>query len=141
MPADAVFLDSNVVLYLLSGDARKAGVAEALLRERPTISVQVLNEVTHVCRRKLKLPWAEVDEIISLVTALCTVVPLTQSVHEAARRVAQRHGLAFYDACIVAAAAEAGCQWLYSEDMHDGLQVAGLNVCNPFRQPDPKAGS
>jgi predicted nucleic acid-binding protein len=50
------FLDSNVVLYLLSGEACKADRAEALLRARPTISVQVLNEITSVCLRKLRLP-------------------------------------------------------------------------------------
>jgi predicted nucleic acid-binding protein len=49
------FFDSNVVLYLLSGDAAKADRAEALLEAGGVISVQVLNEVTSVCRRKLKM--------------------------------------------------------------------------------------
>jgi predicted nucleic acid-binding protein len=50
-----VFLDSNVILYLLSADAVKADAAEKLIAQQPTISVQVLNEVTSVCQRKLKL--------------------------------------------------------------------------------------
>jgi predicted nucleic acid-binding protein len=49
-----VFFDTNVVLYLLSADERKADIAEALLGGGQR---QVLNEAASVCRRKLKLPW------------------------------------------------------------------------------------
>lgn len=115
------FLDSNVVLYLLSADEAKADAAEALLRQPPVLSVQVLNEVTLVCRRKLGMPWEEIDAFLATVRSLCAVVPVTEAVHDVARRLAQRHGLAFYDACIAAAAVQAGCDVLYSEDMHAGL--------------------
>ena len=53
------FIDSNVVLYLLSADATKADRAQTLLEAGAVISVQVLNEVTSVCLRKLKMPWPE----------------------------------------------------------------------------------
>ena len=128
-----VFLDSNVVLYLLSGDAAKADRAEALLRLRPTISVQVLNEVTNVCVRKLGMAWQEIGQFLELVRSLCAVVPLTVEMHDLARRMAQRHGLAFYDACIVAAASIEGCHALYTEDMHHGLIIEdSLTLRNPF---------
>lgn len=129
----SVFIDSNVVLYLLSGDGRKANRSEALLRMRPTISVQVLNEVTSVCLRKLNMAWHEITDLMDAVKNFCTVVPLTVEIHDAARRLAERHGFAFYDACIVATASMSGCQILYSEDMHDGLIVEdGLTIRNPF---------
>jgi predicted nucleic acid-binding protein len=128
-----VFLDSNVVLYLLSEDASKADSAEALLQRRPVISVQVLNEVTHVCVRKLKMGWSEVGQFLALVREFCTIVPLTVEVHDRARELAARHQLSFYDACIVAAAATEGCQTLYSEDMHHGLIIEeSLLIRNPF---------
>ncbi|AOY95598.1 VapC toxin family PIN domain ribonuclease [Cupriavidus sp. USMAA2-4] len=127
------FLDSNVLLYLLSADAAKADRAEALLRSRPVISVQVLNEVTHVCVRKLGMRWDEVDEFLTLVKSLCRIAPLTVDMHDLARRLAARYGLAFYDACIVACASLEGCETLYSEDMHHGLAVEGGPVlANPF---------
>ena len=85
------FLDSNVVLYLLSGEPHKADQAEALLRARPSISVQVLNEVTSVCLRKLRLPWTEVEEVITAVKAHASVVPLTVESHALAMELAQRH--------------------------------------------------
>lgn len=83
-----VFLDSNVVLYLLSENAAKADSAEALLQRRPVISVQVLNEVTHVCVRKLKMGWSEVGQFLALVRGFCSIVPLTVEVHDRARQAA-----------------------------------------------------
>ncbi len=127
-----VFLDSNVVLYLLSADARKADKAEALLAQQPCISVQVLNEVTSVCRRKLGMPWPEVQDLLLAVKASCTVLPLTVDTHAHAVSIAQQHQLSFYDAHIVAAAIQSGASTLMSEDMHEGLAVGPIKIQNPF---------
>ncbi len=130
-----VFLDSNVVLYLLSEDSRKADVAEALLRQAPIISVQVLNEVTYVCIRKLKMDWDDIAQFLELVRKFCKVVALTEDVHDRARRLAQRYRLSFYDACIAAAAIAAGCGTLYTEDLdHGQILEECLCIQNPFRQ-------
>lgn len=127
------FIDSNVVLYLLSDDAVKADNAEGLLKAQPIISVQVLNEVTNVCVRKLKMGWDEIAQFLELVRSFCKVVPLTEEVHDRARLIAERHQLSFYDACIVSAAATAGCQMLYSEDMNHGqILEDSLTIRNPF---------
>jgi predicted nucleic acid-binding protein len=127
-----VFLDSNVVLYLLSADARKADKAEALLAQQPCISVQVLNEVTSVCRRKLGMPWPEVQDLLLAVKASCMVLPLTVDTHAQAVSIAQQHQLSFYDAHIVAAAIQSGASALMSEDMHEGLVVGPIKIQNPF---------
>ncbi|RTS98450.1 PIN domain-containing protein [Pseudomonas aeruginosa] len=127
------FLDSNVVLYLLSSDADKADNAEALLKASPVISVQVLNEVTNVCLRKLQMSWDEIAQFLELVRSFCRVVPLTETIHDQARWVAEQHRLSFYDACIVAAAAAANCSTLYSEDMNHGqILEDSLTIRNPF---------
>lgn len=130
---DRAFLDSNVILYLLSADHAKADRAETLLQLRPIISVQVLNEVTSVCLRKLRMPWDEIHPLMDTIRAFCQVVPVTVETHAQAMQVAQRHRLSFYDAHIVAAAIQAGATTLYSEDMHDGLVVDDLSVRNPFQ--------
>jgi predicted nucleic acid-binding protein len=132
----ATFLDSNVVIYLLSAEPHKANRAEGLLRARPTVSVQVLNEVTSVCLRKLNLPWAEVEAVVAAVKAHVSVVPLTVESHTLAMTLAQRHQLSFYDAHVVASALHAGAQTLFSEDLHHGLQIQGLRVQNPFKASD-----
>ena len=126
------FIDSNVVLYLLSGDAVKADRAEALLEAGGVISVQVLNEVASVCRRKLKMPWEEVDPLLLAVKSACDVLPLTLGSHEKAVEVAKRFQLSLYDANIVATALLSGAKVLLSEDMQSGMLIDGLLIQNPF---------
>ena len=129
------FLDSNIVLYLLSGDAAKAERVQALLEAGAVISVQVLNEVTSVCLRKLKMPGQEVDALLLAVKAACEVLPLTVGSHEKAVELAKRFQLSFYDANIVACALLSGTPVLLSEDMHSGLLIDGLLIQNPFKEP------
>jgi len=126
------FIDSNIVLYLLSGEAVKADQAEAILQAGAVISVQVLNEVTSVCLRKLKMPWEEVDALLLAVKAACDVLPLTVASHERAVEIAKRFKLSFYDAHIVATALISGAELLLSEDMQSGLLIDGLLIQNPF---------
>ena len=127
------FIDSNVVLYLLSGDASKADKAQALLAAGAVISVQVLNEVTSVCLRKLKMPWHEIDALLMAVKAACEVQPLTVATHDKAVELAKRFNWSFYDANIVASALISGASTLLSEDMHDGLQMDALVLKHPFK--------
>lgn len=90
MSVEADFLDTNVILYLLSGDATKADRAQALLDAGGTISVQVLNEFASVARRKAGCTWPEIGEILATVRALCRLRPLTVEVHDRARALAAR---------------------------------------------------
>ena len=134
MRAAKPFFDSNIVLYLLSADQRKANLAEALVRDEGTVSVQVLNEVASVCRRKLGLGWPDLDELLEAVHAHCTIADLTLQTHQEGLRIAREHGLNLYDAMILASALLADCSILYSEDMQDGLVVdKKLKLVNPFR--------
>ena len=41
--------------------------------------------------------------------------------------------LALYDALLVAAALDAHCRWLLSEDLQDGREFGTLRIQNPFR--------
>ena len=129
----AEFVDTNVVLYLLDDDGRKADRAEAILEQRPRISVQVLNEAMVNCRRKAGLSWDETGAFLTDIQALCSVDDLTLQTHEVGRALAERYGFSVYDSMIVAAALIAGCTTLWTEDMHDGLLVEGqLRLVNPF---------
>ena len=128
------FIDSNIVLYLLSGDAAKADRAQTILEAGGVISVQVLNEVASVCLRKLKMPWQEVDALLLAVKTACDVLPLTVASHEKAVEVAKRFQLSFYDANIVACALMSGAPVLLSEDMHSGMLIDGLVIQNPFKE-------
>lgn len=128
----AEFADTNVVLYLLD-DGPKADRAEAILRQGPRISVQVLNEALVNCRRKAGLGREETGAFLAGIQALCPVEDLTLQTHQVGRALAERYGVSVYDAMIVAAALIAGCTVLLSEDMQDGLLVEDrLRIVNPF---------
>jgi len=127
------FLDTNVLIYLASSDKVRADRAESLVAAGGTISVQVLNEAANVARRRMGLTWAETRGFLDGLSGLLVVQPLTLEIHRTGLALAERHGLSVYDGQIVAAALLAGCDRLWSEDMHHGLVVDGrLTIANPF---------
>jgi predicted nucleic acid-binding protein len=132
MPAN--FFDTNVLVYIASGDAAKADLAETAVAAGGAISVQVLNEVTNVARRKMGISWAETHLFLGMLRDLLTVHALTVETHETGLRLAARYGLSLYDAMIAASALHAGCDTLWSEDMQQGMVLdEGLRIVNPFR--------
>jgi predicted nucleic acid-binding protein len=132
MSAAEIFVDTNVLLYLISGDPVKADQAETLISGGGVISVQVLNEFASVASRKRSLRPREIREVLSAVRAVCSLEPVTVQTHDLALDLLERVQLSFCDALIVAAAALAKCRVLYSEDMQDGQRIGGLTIRNPF---------
>ncbi len=134
MKGDAAFFDTNVIVYAFAKDDRRAKIAETLLAAGGgVIGVQTLNEFVAVAARKLGMPWAEILEALSAVRELCpSPVPLTVKTHDAALRIAGRYGYHIYDSLVIAAALEARCRTLFSEDMNDGQTIDGLTIRNPF---------
>jgi predicted nucleic acid-binding protein len=52
--------------------------------------------------------------------------------------LAHSHRCSMWDAIILAAAAEAGCRLLLSEDMQDGFTWNGVTIADPFSEtPHP----
>lgn len=134
MPAAESFLDTNVLLYLLSSDDDKAGVVEKLLEGQHQISVQVLNEFAAVARRKAGLSWTEIRELLDGIRPSCGVRPLTVDTHERGLDLADRYGYSLFDSMLLAAALEAGCRIFYSEDLQDGQTVdRQLTIRDPFK--------
>jgi predicted nucleic acid-binding protein len=131
------FFDTNILVYTASSDAKKQRAAECLA-SGGLASVQVLNEFVHVARRKLRHDWPQVELALGLFRAsLDDVVPVTLDTHTRAVLLAREHDLSFYDALIVAAALEAGCDTLFSEDMQHGCKFGGLMIVNPFVESTP----
>jgi predicted nucleic acid-binding protein len=126
------FFDTNILVYTATSDAKKQQAADCL-RRGGIASVQVLNEFVHVARRKLRHDWPQIELALGLFRkSLDDVVPMTLNTHGNAVPLARDHGLAFYDALIVASAIEAGCDILYSEDLQHGRNIGGLAIVNPF---------
>lgn len=130
------FFDTNVLMYVASGDPAKADLAEKLIGDGGTISVQVLNEITNVARRKMRMSWAEARSFLSVIRGLLAVQPITIEIHETGLVLAEHYGLSPYDAMIAASALNADCDTLWSEDMHDGMVLDNrLRIVNPFLAP------
>jgi predicted nucleic acid-binding protein len=126
------FLDTNVLVYLLDTEPSKAARSRELLAEGGVIGVQVLNEFAAVTLGKHALRWDQVDAMLEGFRTHFQVEPLTVDTQIQAMELARRHRLPVYDAMILAAAKQAGCEIVYSEDMHDGATIAGLTIRNPF---------
>ena len=131
---DRVFFDTNVLVYTIGEHDARTPIAEALLGRGGLISVQVLNELASVARRTLKMPWPEVTEALGAIRLLCSSpIPITADLHDAALRLASQYDFNIYDALIVAAALEADCATLYTEDFQSGHVIDGrLTIRNPF---------
>jgi predicted nucleic acid-binding protein len=128
----SAFLDTNVLLYLLSADVRKADRAEALMAGGGVISVQVLNEFAHVALRKFQAPWPAVHTSLDAVRAHLVVTPLTVEAHALGLEISERRRLSVFDGQLLACALISGCDVFYSEDLQHGQIIADLTIRNPF---------
>ena len=127
------FFDTNILVYAQTADT-KGHIARELLTGGGTISVQVLNEFANVMRKKFTKSWAEIRlAIADIEIALPNIRAISIDTHHKAMAICQAHGLSLYDALIVAAAAEEGCDCLWTEDLHHGTVIDGVNIQNPFR--------
>src|SRR3954468_3968143 len=128
----SAFLDTNILVYAQQAGT-KADISQALIGEGGTISAQVLNELANVLRKKQGRSWSDIELVLNDIdNVLDPALPLTAGTGRVALGLARDHGLAFYDALIVASAIEAGCDTLYSEDMQHGRAIGALTIRNPF---------
>ena len=126
-------IDTNIAVYAFSKDERRI-IAMGLLKGGPMISMQLLNEFVSVGLRKRHSPWPEIVEALDLIDRLAkSARDLGFDVHLAARTLAQRYKLSFYDSLMLAAALLDGCDRFYSEDMQHGMVIDGrMTITNPF---------
>lgn len=137
----AELLDSNVLVYLFDEtDERKREIAKRIVYEgigsgRACISSQVVQETLNVITRKLPRPAtvAEAERFLDDVLAPLWRGGPSVALYHRALDLQSRYRLAFYDALIVAAALEAGCTRLWSEDLQHGQRIESLTIQDPFR--------
>ena len=130
------FLDTNILVYAATADdpARQA-VAQRLVADlgltHITISTQVLAEAYNVLTRKKN--WV-VDDALQAVRGfrVMRIVVLGADAVLAALDLAARQRLSTWDAMVIHAAQEAGCDTLFSEDLQNGRRFGALQIVNPF---------
>lgn len=130
------FADTNVVVCaLVPDDDRKQAIAQRLLAglqgPRPVIGTQTLAETYHVLTRRKAWKPVEATKALRVLAELTVVVPSAETVL-LALELAGKHHLSGWDALIVQAALQAGCDTLYSEDLQAGRRFGTLEIVNPF---------
>lgn len=134
------FFDSNILVYLFDDvdhDKRlRAGqmVEEALVAGGGVISHQVVQETLNVILRKLATPATVPDGQHFLETVLLPLWQIMPNVNLYRRGmdIQGRYQYSFYDSLIIAAALEAGCTRLLTEDLQHGQRIERLTIENPF---------
>ena len=128
------FLDSNVLIYGFSGrEPDKQRIARELSdTDGAWVSTQVLSEVGNVLIRKFGFPVGDARARVASIAAGCDVVALTPALILDAFRIAERYRIGLYDGQIVAAALACGARRLFTEDLHHGLSIDGLELVSPF---------
>ncbi len=131
------FVDTNVLIYAATEyDPYKQQVAQRLLTEHTpaglTISAQVLAETYNVLTRRMRWVPADALQTVRLLAGAMRTVSLATEQVLAALQMAAAHSLSTWDAMVVQAALDAGCDTLFSEDMQAGRRFGALQVVNPF---------
>jgi predicted nucleic acid-binding protein len=133
------FVDANVLVYAFDTSAgTKKAAAERLLAQlwetgTGCLSVQVLQEFFVTVTGKVAAPLSgqEAGERIREWATWKVFAPATEDVL-AAIALHQEAKLSFWDAMVVHAAAESGCDVLWTEDLNDGQVFRGVRIRNPF---------
>jgi predicted nucleic acid-binding protein len=132
------FVDTNILLYANSSDPAdedKAAIADALLHKTDiALSVQVLQEFYWQATRVNRRWRMSHDEAQGLIESWLRfkVQDVTLEILKAALNSSQRYKISYWDAAIIEAARTLGCSRIYSEDLNDGQNYAGVIVTNPF---------
>ena len=137
---DRYFLDTNVFVYCFDRrDRRKQQRAEDLVGQAlddhlGVISTQVVQEFLNLATGKFSRPISNHDcrtYLDAVLAPLCEVFP-TIALYREALDLHATIRYAFYDSLIIAAALQANCRILYSEDLHEGQSIRQLTIVNPF---------
>ena len=138
--SDRFFLDTNIFVYAFDRSAgaksRKADelIHEAIVTQKGIVSYQVIQEFFNLALRRFTPPMslAEAEQYLGTVFRPLLGVHSSQALYVEALQLHAKTGLAWYDSLIVAAALEARCDRLYTEDLQHGQKFASLRIANPF---------
>ncbi len=138
--AERIFFDTNISLYCFdTREPRKQERAKDLLAYGASsglgiVSYQVLQEFCNVASnvRRMTLPTDNIMAFISHFLEPMNRVPASTELLAQALQIKQDTSYGFYDSLILAAAQQAGCTTVYSEDMQHQQTVGSVRIVNPF---------
>lgn len=134
------FLDTNIFVCAFDAKApTKARRASLLIRQaadtgKGVVSYQVVQEFFNVALRRFAQPMnvAEAEQYLITVFRPLLAIHSSPALYVEALRIGEKHHFSWYDSLIVAAALQAQCSFLYSEDLQHGQKIEDLQIENPF---------
>jgi predicted nucleic acid-binding protein len=137
--SDKTFVDTNVLVYAVDdSEPQKRDIARSVLSSGSygelVLSTQVLSEYYVTVTRKLAQPMSDVQAAEALDwLSLNPTVSVDTKLVKSAVEISRSARLSYWDGLVVAAAANAGCERLLTEDLNDGQEIGSVRVENPFR--------
>lgn len=131
------FLDTNILVYALDQDeaprrdASRKAIESIVADGSGVISTQVMQEFYVAATRKLGIPPLAAKTVLKTFTVF-EIVQISPELIQDAIDCAVLNTLSFWDALIIAAAASAGCERVYTEDLNAGQTVLGVAIENPL---------
>jgi predicted nucleic acid-binding protein len=132
-----VFVDTNLLAYQFDASEpdkqKRARDVLSTTDHTLVISTQVLLELFVVITRKLAppLPHQAATQVVEDLSRLWVVSTDSRLVQRAVA-TSGRHQLSIWDSLIVEAAADAGCDVVWTEDLATGSTIRGVTVVNPL---------
>lgn len=133
MTDEKIFIDSNILVYLLEQDRERRDLVLGFSNKGYLLSTQVISENINTCLKKLKMTKEESFEHGNYLFNSYNLVIITKEIIKRAFKISVRYKYSYWDSMILAAALENDCNTLYSEDMqHNQLIDEKLKIVNPF---------
>lgn len=131
-------VDTNILIYAADTSpeerAKRNRAVELLNEDDLSLSTQVLQEFYHQATRpRGRLAFTHERALAFLAPLMrLPIQPVTRELFATAAGIADRYGVSYWDAAILAAAKILGCDAVYSEDLSHQQNYDGLTVINPF---------
>ncbi len=141
--SDRFFLATNIFVYSFDrGSAAKSRQATQLIRtalkiQKGIVSYQVVQEFFNVALQRFSQPmkFDEAEQYYSTIFRPLLSIHSSHALYLEALHLQARYRLSWYDSLIVAAAIQAQCDLLLTEDLQHGQKFGGLQIENPFLLP------
>lgn len=133
-----IALDTNILAYAVTASDIKGrheaaiDLLAALASTGAVVPLPVLGEFFNACRRRVLTSVETAQDRVGLWLDVYDCPAAQAEDYLTASQLSADYQLQYFDALIITVAARLGAKLLLSEDMQDGLEVAGLRIVNPF---------
>jgi predicted nucleic acid-binding protein len=137
-------IDTNILVYAEGGgDEPRTSLAITLssnFGSSLVVPALTLGELYRVLCTKMKLNPMDAKARVNVWVRSYEVKEITSTTISMAVDLAAKHRLHVWDAVVLAAAREARCEVLFSEDMQAQFSWGGVRIVNPFALTAEKLG-